>query len=71
MTKEKKQEETKQMDEKTIKNKQYTKTFYDKLDNKYKICIDCGQQYLYSNYSKHKKTKIHQIVSERLKTLTH
>ena len=50
--------------------KNYLKKFYekhqDKKNNKI-VCQDCGNTYLYSNKSKHQKTKIHLLVIEKLK----
>ena len=47
-------------------NKEYLKKFYENLpeEKKHQVCPDCGQTYSYMNKSKHRKTKIHLLISE-------
>lgn len=49
--------------------KEYLETFYLKHPEKKEkiICSECGQPYAYTCKSKHNKTKIHKILSEKLK----
>lgn len=42
-------------------NKEYFKKFYDKMENKHRICEECGLQYSYFNKWKHTKSKIHEL----------
>jgi len=50
-------------------NKDYLKKFYENLENKYITC-ECGQEFLYSNRSKHNKTKRHILLCEMKNKLT-
>ena len=56
---------------KKINNNKAVKKFYEKLnenpEKKYKICNECHQKYYYSNYSKHLKSKKHNIICDALK----
>jgi|688.fasta_scaffold100021_2 YgiT-type zinc finger domain-containing protein len=53
--------------------KDYTKKYTEKINEnpelKYKQCEECGEQYYYSNFSKHKKTKIHIAIVKKLNSL--
>lgn len=49
--------------------KNYLKKFYEKNPDKKTekiVCPDCGNTYLYSNKSKHLKTKLHKLVVNKI-----
>ena len=50
-------------------NKEYLKDFYDKLpdEKKFKTCPDCGCKYSYPNKTHHLKSKIHNLIVQRIK----
>ena len=54
-----------------LTNKDYLKKFYENLpeEKKTRICEECHQTFSYSNKTKHYKTKLHKILSQKLKEI--
>lgn len=55
-----------------IEKKNHLKNFYERHPEKKSVkivCAECGNTYLYCNKSKHLKTKLHTLISEKLKNL--